>query len=137
VFHRQTIRRLLKPRWVMICKTSIQQKNAFKWNFLVVDFLLYSSSQCLVLLRKGVQWQYNFMTISTLHSKNKHIFSLNFFIFRSDSLYSLLYLILYRTISFTRFWSFFKYIFLCQQSSINTESGRRSKIMLFVSLYLI
>jgi len=45
--------RLLKPRWVMICKTSIQQKNAFKRNFLVVEFLLYSSFQWLVLLRKG------------------------------------------------------------------------------------
>ena len=57
--------RLLKPRWVMICKTSIQRKNAFKRNLLVVDFVLYLSSQCLFLLRKGV--------ISKIASKNGNL----------------------------------------------------------------
>jgi len=50
-------------------------------------------------LNKLLQWQYNFMTISTLHSKTIKIFSLKFFIFRCHSLWSLLFLILYRTIT--------------------------------------
>ena len=83
-----------------------------------------------------LQWQYNFMTISTLHSKKETDFSLIFFMIRSDSLESLLFLILYRTISFN--WILKHFLNnLCQQSSITTESGRRSKIMLFVCLYLI
>jgi len=59
-------------------------------------YFIFKKIYILILL----QWQYNFITISTLHSKNNQIFSLKIFIFRSDSLKSLLFLILYRTISY-------------------------------------